>query len=1115
MKTTAFCMTRLMLFVLVHFCISMQAQDWRSRDTIFLDTLYIDIEHGNAKDPTTGRGMIGGGGFYHAIMGVAPTCEIINDSLLNIILNNGQMKYKVIERHDPGGLALLGWSFDLMDAENGPRYVKMVKVVYDSGEDSLAGNGGNYTFVVPEGAGKLIRVEVSWEWFNNKTRFAWTTGSRFPWWTSLFLIPVIGAIYYFKKKKKNDKDEPLNWTLNFTGVEPDVSIQNANPFQVVFVKAQAHPKDPSQKLPEQVTVNIINTNTGILVPVVIKPENPGDINYTSGPVYLNSKEFPSEFEFKEHEIIVSIGNLLTAILEKQMAPLPITDPLPEPTPLKGFHLINHGKQSITVDPENNLYEQLAVRFTNSAGKPVVGERIVWMVETYSEAPVSITDEDGVAVLNFEPDDIGKFTATMDGLPLVEHFVRGHLKITVAPENEIYMELMETDVVNLEAHLIAPTIVQIIDHTYAPVFYIIGEQKYGFRVILGDRDEAANSGNKELTAIYTDIDGDTSEITLPKTQLDRCYENADFEVIKCSINDSCKPLYFEWNGTKIELFAYAGNVYMVKHTNKRFLEALNTALTNALNTADGNENEDEGIEELEVRHRMVQNALKLYELPSESTAIINNAANAYMELIKLPSEQLGEQGSFVVYESAPRIVRDLNLQFTTTGERDAINSAISTGVYEMDNFIWQAYSTFALDCAELIFAPVFGGYVCISGKTITGEKASFLERVLGGLAALGSIATVLGPFMAYARAAKVFSKVANYELSFTKKTLETLLKSKVLRVEALKAAEIVSEFSRTFKRVKDAVRRVNNNLQQAENGLIKVKDELAAAERELLKKESKYKSMLQRSRPTSKHMVRRQNTIRKYREETIPRKQQVVAEAEDNLLEARMKAEQYRTEILSQEEQLLKMKQAGMLPHRHQRFGDYSAQWLYQNQNQAGFMREGKMWVGEKTIPVANRYNSVNWKRAIRQDVSPRGPVTRMDHINLDPKTHEMADTKYFVGWPKENASSMAGFKQEAKDFVEDRVLQCTESIEKARVTQFELLKKHYGATKSDGAIWKEVFDLPVMIVTPEKVPDYFERLIKSRIMRCGQNLSFFHVPARLDVWERTLRGLRSGIKVSK
>lgn len=162
----------------------------------------FDIFAGNADASTANRGMIGGGGYYHATVTVAPRFEVPGDGTVKIILDGERVTAKTIQRQDPGGLALLTWSFDLMDMDSPARLVKRVTANFDGASvTSDAVGAQTYVFKVPAGSARLESFEVDWAWLKNEKslRFEGDTaapGGSMIWALGLAALALAAFLFY-------------------------------------------------------------------------------------------------------------------------------------------------------------------------------------------------------------------------------------------------------------------------------------------------------------------------------------------------------------------------------------------------------------------------------------------------------------------------------------------------------------------------------------------------------------------------------------------------------------------------------------------------------------------------------------------------------------------------------------------------------------------------------------------------------------------------------------------------------------------------------------------------------------------------------------------------------
>ena len=121
------------------------------------------------NESTANGGMVGHGGYFEGQVTIGPAVELTNDGKLRVQMS-GKAGTKELGRRDPGGLALINWGISMQDF-SGHGLVTKVRAVFDKGE-AVSEKGGQdaYELKIPQGATRLNRLEVDWEWDLSQTK---------------------------------------------------------------------------------------------------------------------------------------------------------------------------------------------------------------------------------------------------------------------------------------------------------------------------------------------------------------------------------------------------------------------------------------------------------------------------------------------------------------------------------------------------------------------------------------------------------------------------------------------------------------------------------------------------------------------------------------------------------------------------------------------------------------------------------------------------------------------------------------------------------------------------------------------------------------------------------
>lgn len=167
----------------------------------------FEVFAGDANESTQNRGMTGGGGSYHARVTVAPRYELPGDGTVRILLGSDRVTADVIERRDPGGLALITWSIDLSYMDDPSDRVRAVTARFDGGATAVSeqAGAGTYVFPLPNGASRLEGFRVAWEWKDQRKTLDFEAQDAgfpsWPWWLA-GAAAAVSAIAFLARKRR-------------------------------------------------------------------------------------------------------------------------------------------------------------------------------------------------------------------------------------------------------------------------------------------------------------------------------------------------------------------------------------------------------------------------------------------------------------------------------------------------------------------------------------------------------------------------------------------------------------------------------------------------------------------------------------------------------------------------------------------------------------------------------------------------------------------------------------------------------------------------------------------------------------------------------------------------
>ncbi len=135
-----------------------------SPKTIEPGTQEFEVILGRPPQPGVTYGIVGGGGYYRGIVTVAISYQLPGDGTIRLRADGGRSKVNTLQRQDPGGLAILTWSFALADLTAGC-CVSGGRAVFDNAVAAFEKTeDGSFIAYVPRGQSRLDHIEVLWNW---------------------------------------------------------------------------------------------------------------------------------------------------------------------------------------------------------------------------------------------------------------------------------------------------------------------------------------------------------------------------------------------------------------------------------------------------------------------------------------------------------------------------------------------------------------------------------------------------------------------------------------------------------------------------------------------------------------------------------------------------------------------------------------------------------------------------------------------------------------------------------------------------------------------------------------------------------------------------------------
>ncbi len=1085
----------------------------------------FDVFAGNANESTKNRGMIGGGGYYYTIVTIAPRYEVTKERVVRIVLDAPRVTKKDVKQQDPGGLALLTWSFALMDMENPSGLVKEVTAKFGSlSTTSATPQNGVFVFQMPPGASRLEGFDVHWTWGRNDVVLTFEAQGAGVSMVPIILaalatLGLIGGRYLRHRRRPKDEEsrEREVLALTFTRIDPACAIERAIPLQLIRVKATTN--GVAGESPDAIDGTLTNPRTGASTSIRFEAVTPSGVagGVPGGAVFLSDAIVLSERvdgdALDVAHLPVEPEDVLQVACGGCTAALPIVDVedrLGDPPHLTLEAVGETAAATAVWDPQRGVRAELVVKLTDEAGAPVPYERIVWRIGDEQEAPVTVTDEQGLTRLSFQPAETRGFYPVMEDLPLCGWIGAQAYTVQALPEDDASAMLLSAPPPEFSIDLVEPTRVHVLDENGAQAPILCPPRQAHVRVSLGRADAAAHRGP---LAVKVTVPGDTIAVTLSPIRLRHTFESTVAIAYNPPRDGADLVVFFNSIGTSARIYP-AETVAQEKET-WRTIELLTQIYDAALQSG---ALDAETHAEISVKQRLAANALAWNKEEYQTTQLHGAVAAAYADLLVAPLEDLGpavDEGPDVAI--LPQVWKQTSIRFVREVERRQVERAIRIG--RADTWSYWSRELFGvfLDLVKMALGTQLAVYTLFSGRTAEGQKADWLERIAGG----ATVALVLLPFAGpisrlgrYGHAARAFEKQVMADLRLARLTLKQAYQTERLAVNAARAEQIsrsVGElFSKKLTEEAAAVAKVETlsaRVTTLERRLADAPEELVALEGELqqfVADRARLQAIKRPLKDVAASIRRTKNAMARVRRGLDEWPADVA-----KWRARRMKAEQALDELQAGREvskqELRKMHAEGRLPSESAKIEGVKANRIYQRRVETELGAQSKTWVGERSWPIPAPYRHTTWGRKLRvsrkQTVSPKP-----DHLNVNPASLHAADSKYWTFWPGE--SSMRGMSQEGLWLIESRVRQAVDSLEKARLVQFQILRQQNPAL-SKAAAWEQVWSRQVTIVTPIGTPEYFQNLLRASLRGAGKSVNFQVIPARLDTWAEALSALQA------
>ncbi len=987
--------------------------------------------------------------------------------------------------------------------------VRKIFVQFDKG--SLIEYQG-WSLKAPAGSTRVERLIV--EWYSSdidmQQKLAWG-GAHFPW------VAVVGAgitaglggagLVWLRRrrarrKEEEDREKSDSYLIKFLALDPADELTEASLGQVLHIKVFPKKGGEDSEPPLNVMVNC--PANGQTVTLKLTPENSTDKAFISEPLVL---EWPQEtLKLHTKKLKPKPGRLIRATVGEdynsiRVAPMPDSD-VPE---FKGFLLERIGDgRPLLVNPDRNQNGHLGVRFTDPQGKPVVAEQIVWRIKGVDKAVITATDEQGETFLGFSPTDNRKFAAMFNDLLLARNIPVGRISVTAVPAHESFVGSMDSAPVTFKAKLTPPTMVSILNKSFKKAPILLDKHEYYVEAFLGGGLRGLIRP-KTITAKVIEPDGGEDEVILTKSAMKWLYTS---EVMQVAMDDQGDELCFEFNGQKTSVPVYSTEPEATAGEQRKLLESQGKIIAEALKADSLPADIRSG---LQIKAKLVQNALIFHQQPFSVGLINIEIVNEYQKLLESEDFDFGQPIDVSPDQKVlPKIAKAIQVRYVCEAEQGIIDKTIDEQVkYQRSSLtVMDGVFIFLLETVRFVLSPMIGAYTLVSGRTEEGRKASFVERLAGGADALLCLLPIALGIRRYAKAAQAMRMQAKAELKFINRTLGQAHDQAIFTLNAVTATQLEARFAKMFRKSKKKSDSLLTKIEGVDKRVEKLRKQLADHQDELQKAQDKLAQMkAERQLPKAKRTegIRTSPSAIASAERGIARRQRWM-QGKQLKLDAALQQRKQATQALDQikagryldRQELLRMHEAGVRPGAFDNFDGVVANRIYEKQAEGAFAAKHGCWAGDNKVFIREPYKRTNWGSnfSVSKKVHVRHPEP--DHLRLDPENFAAGDSKYYH-WPE--GDSLASMSRSNQRLVEGHVTTIVDTIEKARLCQHYLVSRtanFAGAPASK--VWKEVLELPMVIVTPTNVPDFVQQMIKTRVRGAGRNVIFTRLEPQLDLW---------------
>ena len=1044
-------------------------------------------------------------GIYHIRITADPILKFVPERrALDLDFSGHRLKKTELERVDAGGLAL-SWEIDLSEIETPDMAIANVRAIFDNDIVEIRGtNIANYRFNIPEGATSLESVEIDFKWLEYTD-------------TLSFEASASGA-----------------GSIGFTTLDPEVSLSEALPLQIVRITASLQTDPDSARMPELPAI-VTNRRTSETVEIKLKQTKRKSRTFTSNPLLLavenaDSNNFP--------EISTCPGDVLEVSFAGQRGSLSVLEPdedldLPPCSVLPPFPVLKfeaRGSVERTIDPaRQERADSLKVRLLDERNNPISGEEIIWRFPALDGRAVStFTDRRGFTRLDFAIQVGGSFAVVVDGLVTDLALSDGSWDIEVTPKDPLIASLSQQGVVNFKVDLVVPTAISLFDRRGAPVSVLLDDTEFFIRLRLGRADMASTGQAGEIALKVLGKNGDevldSIDVKAEKTAVRNTFETPirTFAVVRgesLRTGEIIVPdrgiVSVVFNSTEYKVPFYKSSWSKLDVETKVVLDFWKDALEGSL-SARGLLPEEREI--LEYRLSLLENARAWLEEPHPDDNHRFAVAKVYLNLISADIEDLGEPVDRpATNEAIPSSLRGTTIRFVSSEEARLVTSALveasglsAESIRAIPSSTAQNVTDFVKSLPESVLSPAIGAYVAATGYTADGQVATVLERVLGGVdGALAVVGTTgaLAKFASFTRAARAMGlRVALSEINLAGLTFREILDNRSgASLPVYVARDVAFEAVQRGKPARGPrkIERLTKSSKRSGYYIDKFSSEAADARKQIETLEQKLRSHEQRlaaaqAAGRGTKGVTNDIGIAEKKITAATRRAKELEKKVTNYRVRKEKADLALGRIAKRkltEAELEGLKQRGELPRARDRIGEKMAQEHYEEQVNDFLAEEGYQagtGVRLRTAypsPLGEGHGAAA-SRGSRE--ATKAPV--MDHVN--PTTLDVADSKYYnlkgAGEGTEKALKAAR--------------EIADTAEKGRLVQIQKVRKQRadrGLPLDNESVWEDVCQRKVTIITPTDMPGHIQDLIKLFVgEKSARNVKFRTVAAMVDGWER-------------